>query len=80
MLGHRQRQEPIRPCLSLGSQVLTGDGEKASRHQSAKGCDSTALLRLRPLQQAVREEQELEEKMEGRKRVGDDIGRETHGR
>lgn len=37
---------------------------------------STAPLRLRPCQQAVKDEQELEEKMEGGKRVGDDIGRD----
>lgn len=37
---------------------------------------STALLRLRPFQQAVKDEQELEEKMEGEQRQGDDIGRD----
>lgn len=41
---------------------------------------STALFRLRPFQQAVKDEQESEEKVEGGKRVGDDIGREMHRR
>lgn len=35
----------------------------------------TALLRLRTFQQAVKDKQEFEEKMEEGKRVGDDIGR-----
>lgn len=77
MLDH---QHSVRLCLSLGSQSL----EKEMRHHtiSAKDCDSraegsTALPQLRTLQQAVMDEQELEKKVEGGKRVGDGVERDS---